>query len=103
MLRRYRDRRGERDSLAVGCGWVFSNSVAIKFCNLRVGSKVHPCTVEPEMRIHAHFTLVRAPHYKKTHQPPPKSAKLSRSPFADTVLPAVTRFKAELLQMIVLR
>lgn len=62
------------------CGWEFSNSAVIVFGNLRVGSQVHPCTVEPKMRIHAHFTLGADAHYKKTRQPSLKSAKPSRSP-----------------------
>ena len=65
-----------------GCGWVFSNSAATDTCNLRVGSEVHPCTAEPEMRIRAHFPLVPLPHYKKTLQPPPRPAEPAPSPTA---------------------
>ncbi len=54
---------------------MFSNSAVIVSCNLRVGSKVHPCTVEPKMRIHAHFTLVCVTHYKKTLHPSANACK----------------------------
>ena len=64
---------------------------------LRVGSKVHPCTVEPEMRIRAHFTLVSGAHYKKTHQPEPMSAKSVPLPLTPRyrLNGVITMFQAE--------